>query len=305
MKEKDLEQQEVIDPKGKNIRYDLPPTEHKYNLPPTHGMLVKESATRYRADHVDRTGHRIYTYHDYLNWPEDERVELIDGKIYYMASPTKTHQELLGRLFQRFSNYLQGKHCKVYFAPFDVRIDFEDRKDVIPFRKESVVQPDIVIVCDTDKLNDRGMNGVPDLIVEILSPSNVSHDTITKYRKYLAVGVKEYWIVDPETETITVNILGKGLYQPTIYFKGDIIRTTILKDFSLNVTDLFQGYQGKEVVEVEIARKEERVIAEAEVETARKEERFKAEAEMLEERAKVEAEKIEAARDMIADGLAF
>jgi len=212
-------------------------------------LLVKEPAgTAYKAD-------RIYTYKDYLNWPEDERVELIDGKIYYMAAPSKTHQELLRRISNSFTNYLHGKSCDIYFAPFDVRIDLD-------FGKDSVVQPDLIVICDDEKLDDKGLNGAPDLVIEILSKSTISRDQVLKYNKYLNVGVKEYWIIDPFREIVKVNLLTSNRYKEKTYARGDVIKVKILDDLYINVTDLFDGYFGDEVVEVETAREEERVKAE-------------------------------------------
>jgi len=190
-----------------------------------------------------------YTYQDYLDWPEDERVELIDGKIYYMAAPSKRHQELLGRLHLSFGNYLHGKKCEVFVAPFDVRIDLLTGND-------SVVQPDVLVVFDKDKLDEKGLNGTPDLVVEVLSTSNRSNDLIRKYNKYREVGVREYWIVDPEKEEIMINLLSadKSHYINKTYQKGDEIKVYILDKLIINVTDTFDGYQGKEIVEVEVAR---------------------------------------------------
>ena len=207
-------------------------------------MMVKEAlpAKGYSVD-------RIYTYEDYLNWPEDERVELIDGKIYFMLAPSKQHQQLLRRLSLRFANYLHGKDCGVYFAPFDVRIDLD-------FGGDSVVQPDLIVVCDELKLDERGLNGAPDLVVEILSPSNVAHDKVRKFNKYLEVGVCEYWIVDPVKEEVTVNILTGIRYESTVYFKGDCVKVGVLDDLVIDVTDLFEGYKGREIVEIEMARRE-------------------------------------------------
>ena len=225
--------------KDKDLQKDI-----VYEITEPEPMVVKEAlpAEGYSVD-------KIYTYEDYLNWPEDERVELIDGKIYYMSAPREIHQTLLGRLFQSFSIYLQGKNCVVYMAPFDVKIDFE-------FEKDSVVQPDLIIVCDRTKLDERGLNGAPDLVVEILSPSNVAHDKVRKFNKYLEVGVCEYWIVDPWKEEVMVNILTGNRYESTVYFKGDCVRVGVLDDLVINVTDLFEGYKGKEIVEIEMARRE-------------------------------------------------
>lgn len=208
-------------------------------------LMVSESASVSQAE-------RIYTYEDYLNWPEDERVELIDGQIYDMAAPTKRHQELLGRLYIRFGNYLDGKSCDVYFAPFDVRIDLDLGKD-------SVVQPDLVVICDDEKLDEQGLNGAPDLVIEVLSKSTASRDRVVKYHKYLAAGVKEYWLVDPVLEEVVVNVLKEHVYEAQVYLKGDVIKPTILAELHVDVTDLFKGRESRERIEVERAREEERI----------------------------------------------
>lgn len=220
---------------------------------------------------------RIYTYEDYLNWPEEERIELIDGKIYYMLTPTKKHQELLLRLSMRFGNYLHGKSCDVYFAPLDVRIDLDLEKD-------SVVQPDLVVICDDEKLDEKGLNGAPDLAIEVLSKSTASKDKIIKYNKYLSVGVREYWLVDPIREMVMVNIFNSGRYELETYFKGDVIKPTVFDNLYINVSDLFEGRKSSEIVEVEVARAEERTVAGKLIEA---------------EREKAEARKSEIARKLL------
>ena len=205
-------------------------------------------------------------YEKFLNLPEMTRAEFIDGKIYYLGEPSLKHQELSIRLSARFHNYLHGKSCRVYAAPFGVKIDF----DFDPFSKNTL-QPDLLVICDSDKLDEKGLNGTPDLVIEILSPSNFRHDKIFKYNKYRSVGVKEYWIVDPIEEEVSVNILNSDQYVSRKYIKGDIIKVSILDNLYINVTDLFEGYKGAEIVEVEMARKEERMKAEAkQFETAKK-----------------------------------
>ena len=228
--------------KDKDLQKDI-----VYEITEPEPMMVKEALPeeKYSVD-------RIYTYEDYLNWPEDERVELIDGKIYHMPTPNLKHQELLGRLAVRFANYLYAKDGEVYFAPFDVRVDLD-------FGGDSVVQPDLIVICDESKLDDRGLNGAPDLVVEVLLLPNVAHDKIRKFNKYLEVGVREYWIVDPMREEVMVNILTGIKYESTIYFKGDRIKVDVLDDLVIDVTDLFEGYKGKEIVEIEMARREEKI----------------------------------------------
>ena len=139
-----------------------------------------------------------YTLEDIYNLPDGERAELIDGQIYYMApTPSRTHQLISGDLFAAIYNYIKehkGK-CEVYSAPFAVFIN----KDYFNY-----VEPDISVVCDPNKLNDKGCNGAPDWIIEIVSPSSRRMDCSTKLFKYRTAGVREYWIVDPAKERITV-----------------------------------------------------------------------------------------------------
>jgi len=241
MDKKDLKG-EVEEGKGKDIIYEIDDSEKE-------PLVIKEARAAYSVD-------RIYTYEDYLNWPSDERIELIDGKIHYMSAPTKTHQTLLGRLSNRFGNYLHGKSCDYYFAPFDVRIDLDLGKD-------SVVQPDLVVVCDDEKLTEKGLDGSPDLVIEILSKSTARRDRIIKYNKYLEASVKEYWIIDPDREEVVVNLLRTSKYTARTYVKGDVVQVNVLDDLYINVTDLFDGSRGADIVEIKEVREEERVKAEA------------------------------------------
>ena len=135
--------------------------------------------------------------------------------------------------------------------------------------------PDLVVVCDREKITEKRILGAPDLATEILSPSNADHDKEYKYRKYLSAGVIEYWIVDPEAEEIKVNLLNKeGEYEETTYTKGEVIKVFILDNLSIDVTDLFEGYKGAEILEVEVARKEEREKAAEMEKLAREEEKL-------------------------------
>ncbi len=143
---------------------------------------------------------KVYTEEDYYNLPEDVRAELIDGRIYYQAAPGRQHQTILSELHIAIGNYLKSKKgsCRVFPAPFAVKL-FEDRKNI--------VEPDISVICDRSKLTDRGCTGAPDWIIEIISPGTSSHDYIRKLNLYADAGVREYWIVDPRTEKITVYYL--------------------------------------------------------------------------------------------------
>lgn len=143
-----------------------------------------------------------YTYADYCTWNDDERYELIDGQAYAMGpSPLRQHQKLLGNLYRQVADSLEGKPCEVYFAPFDVRLPRGDEADA---EIDTVVQPDLVVVCDSAKLDERGCRGAPDWVVEVLSPSTAGHDHVRKLALYQRAGVGEYWLVHPTDHIVTV-----------------------------------------------------------------------------------------------------
>lgn len=147
-----------------------------------------------------------YNLSDYLSWDGPERYELIDGEAYLLAAPSPTHQEISGAIHAQIWNYLEGKKkCKVYPAPFDIRL-FEQKGDS-PENVDTVVQPDITIVCDFSRLDEHGYRGAPDMLLEILSPSTRRHDRLTKLELYQRAGVKEYWIVNPEEQSVQVYLL--------------------------------------------------------------------------------------------------
>jgi len=173
-----------------------------------------------------------YTYADLEKWTGDERYELIDGVPYMMAAPSRVHQEISGELFRQLANFLLGKPCKVYAAPFDVRLNAHDKDD-------RVVQPDIVVVCDRSKLNEKGCVGAPDLVVEILSPTTQGRDRLLKFNKYFEAGVREYWIVDPEDKYVTVHVLTDDHYSTRAYDSTDSIPSTVLDGFSVQLSEIF------------------------------------------------------------------
>lgn len=143
-----------------------------------------------------------YTFADVLTWDEDERIEVINGEAFMMAPPSSGHQAISMELSRQLANFLEGKKCRVYPAPFGVRLferDGDDPEDV-----DTVVEPDISVICDRNKLDKHGCKGAPDLIIEILSPSTLRHDRIVKLNLYQRAGVREYWIVDPENRSVTV-----------------------------------------------------------------------------------------------------
>jgi len=175
-----------------------------------------------------------YNYADYYSWDDGKRWELIDGVIYAMSpAPTMTHQSIIGTLFLQFGNYLKGKPCKVFVAPFDVRLNPGEKDD-------TVVQPDLVVICDKSKIDDRGCKGVPDMVIEILSPSSIRHDRLVKFQLYQRFGVPEYWIVDPETKSVQAHILSEGRYYTNVYTDTDEVPVHMLENFKINLPDVFE-----------------------------------------------------------------
>ena len=175
-----------------------------------------------------------YTYADFLEWDEDFRAELLDGEIVMMAPPLRVHQEILTELLLQIGNYLKGKKCKVFAAPFGVRLfPKKDKSD------DTVFQPDIVVVCDPEKLDEAGCNGAPDLVIEIISPSTAKYDRIFKLRKYQQAGVREYWIVDPETKSVQVFILENSRYMAYAYDDTEKAPVSVLKDCIIDLQAVF------------------------------------------------------------------
>ncbi|MCI8984294.1 MAG: Uma2 family endonuclease [Hungatella sp.] len=174
----------------------------------------------------------IYTEEDYYNLPENVRAELIDGQIYYMAAPSRIHQKILMFLSKTIANYIDSKDgsCEVYPAPFAVKLFEDDDK--------TVVEPDISVICDPNKLTDRGCTGAPDWIVEIVSPSTSSHDYIRKLNLYAKAGVKEYWIIDPRTEKVFVYHLDQADVNADSYTFQDKIKVNIYDDLWIGFAEL-------------------------------------------------------------------
>lgn len=169
---------------------------------------------------------RIYTIDNIYSLPDGERAELIDGRIYYMAPPSRRHQEIAGELFTSINNYIhtKGGPCKPYIAPFAVYLREND---------STYVEPDISVICDPDKLNDKGCSGAPDWIIEIVSPSSKPMDYYTKLTLYRESGVREYWIVDPLRQIILVYDMEHG-DSPVIHSFNDSIPVRIYPGFSID-----------------------------------------------------------------------
>lgn len=172
-----------------------------------------------------------YTEEDYYNLPENERAELIDGQFYFMSAPSRIHQEILSFLHVEIVNHIRSKNgsCKVYPAPFAVKI-FED--------DTTIVEPDISVICDKNKLTDRGCTGAPDWIIEIVSPGNSSHDYIYKLNLYAKAGVREYWIVNPMKQSIYVYYLENGQVETVSYTFQDKIKANIYDDLWIDFNEL-------------------------------------------------------------------
>ena len=181
-----------------------------------------------------------FTYKDYLSWPESERWELINGEAYDMSpAPSRTHQFISSYFTSTFFDYFKGKDCNVFAAPFDVRLPggFNADEDV-----DTVVQPDISVFCDEKKLDERGGNGAPDLVVEILSPSTAAKDLKEKFMLYERAWVKEYWVADPANKTLTAFILGDdGTYARGVVYAGtDILKTPLFEGLEIKMEEVFE-----------------------------------------------------------------
>ncbi len=181
-----------------------------------------------------------YTYADYLTWLDDKRRELINGFVKLMTpAPAMKHQNVSMNISYELKHYLKKKECKVFAAPFDVRLPNTKKKD--DHNIYTVVQPDISVICDLSKLDDRGCLGAPDMIIEILSPSTLKTDLKDKYQLYEHFGVKEYWIARPEEKSIEKFVLNKGKYlQKGIFVEGDIVSPDLFPDLKIDVTEVFK-----------------------------------------------------------------
>ena len=206
-------------------RYDTLKALEKIFLPMEreryYASVVKDASAAYT---VKRQGE--YTVEDYYALPDEQRAELIDGRMYMMAPPSRKHQRISTRLVSIIDRYIEehkGK-CEVYAAPFAVYLDE---------RSNTYVEPDISVICDPDKLDDRGCKGAPDWIIEIVSPASKKMDYLLKLLKYRFAGVKEYWIVDPEKNRVIVyNFTGDESVND--YTLQDFVKVGIYEDFVID-----------------------------------------------------------------------
>lgn len=182
-----------------------------------------------------------YTYADILTWPEDERWELIDGVAYDMTpAPTYRHQEILGRLYLQFGNFLEGAPCRVVMAPLDVRMP---KLGETAMTASTVVQPDLLVVCEPEQIDERGVVGAPTLVLEILSPSTAKKDLREKLNAYQQAGVQEYWVVYPSEKMVQVYTLDEhGRYgTPSVYVNGEQAPVGVLPGLAVDLGRVFAG----------------------------------------------------------------
>jgi len=192
---------------------------------------------------------RSYTYADYLTWQFRERVELIMGKIFKMSpAPSSQHQHIVSVLTAAFFQFLKGTPCIVFPAPFDVVLPIGSNED-------TVVQPDLTVVCDRSKITTQGCIGSPDLVVEVVSKSSVRHDLHEKFQVYEQAGVREYWIIHPTDKSLIIFVLNQaGKYEPSKPLtRGDIAFSATLQGFQIDLNELFTDVVAEPEVDYESA----------------------------------------------------
>ena len=202
--------------------------------------MVKEPLAMYGA--LDLDVNKRYTYADYLTWLDDKRRELIDGFYHLMSGPLRRHGRVSLKLSVRIDTFIEknkGK-CHIYTAPFDVRLPLHGSTD--DDKVYDVVQPDICVICDMTKLDDKGCIGAPDIIVEVLSPSTYKYDWNYKFNLYEKAGVREYWIVDPRSKLANVFILqSNGKYdEGTVYESGQKAPVSIFEGLEIDLDEIFE-----------------------------------------------------------------
>jgi Uma2 family endonuclease len=202
--------------------------------------IVEEPFVMYGTLNLDESIR--YTYADYLTWLDDKRRELINGFIHLMSAPLRRHARTSRELtfvIEAFIKMKKGK-CHVYYAPFDVRLPLHGSTD--DDKIYDVVQPDICVICDLTKLDERGCVGAPDMIVEVLSPSTLKYDWNYKFNLYETAGVREYWIVDPKTKTTNVFLLQPDSRYDlgTVYDANQKAPVSILEGLEIDLNEIFE-----------------------------------------------------------------
>jgi len=180
-----------------------------------------------------------YTFANYLTWPGPERYELIEGEAVLLVAPSPRHQEVQLAISAQLWNFLEGKKCGAYPAPFDVRLFGQDHD--APEDVDTVVQPDITVICDKSKLDDQGCKGAPEMVMEILSPSTQRHDRLVKFNLYQKAGVGELWLVDPANRSVQIFLRddGDGLRLVEVYGATDIAKVNTLNGCFIELSKVF------------------------------------------------------------------
>jgi Uma2 family endonuclease len=179
---------------------------------------------------------RRFTYTDYKEWElgVGERYELIYGEAFAMAGANTKHQVIFGELFSQFHNYLRGKPCQAFAPPYDVRLFYEEDES-----DDTVVQPDLMVICDKNKIGPEGCRGAPDLVVEILSPSNTAIEMERKFVLYREAGVREYWVVDSKNNRLKVHCFQDGAILTSIYGSADAVPVAVLPGCHITLEQVF------------------------------------------------------------------
>ena len=182
-----------------------------------------------------RPERKYCTLAEYRALPEDFCAELVEGELVALSAPSRIHQRISVSLVTRLGSYLEGKTCELYSAPFDVYLNEQDEE------RSTVVQPDLVVICDPSKLRDDGCHGAPDLVIEILSPSNTIREQACKYDLYQKYGVREYWVIDPEEKTLCVYLRNdkSQLAIKDFYGASDTVKVNILDDCQIDLSPIF------------------------------------------------------------------
>ena len=176
-----------------------------------------------------------YTYADYLSWEGPERYQIIYGEVFMMSSPSVAHQAICMELSRLFSNWLRGKPCRVFAAPLDVRLfPEEDNSD------DTVVQPDLLVVCDKTKFAKGSVNGPPDIAVEVMSPSTTNKEHFMKFRAYMDAGIREYWMIEPGEKLVQVHLHENDHFISFSYKEHDVVTSTVLQGFSVDLKSLWE-----------------------------------------------------------------
>lgn len=181
-----------------------------------------------------------YTYADFLSWEEDFLTEIIDGRLYRMSSPGMVHQEVVGALIFRLHEFKKKNLYEVFYR---IGVRLFPKNDL---SDDTVVIPDFVVVSDHSKINKQGCNGVPDMVVEVISPSSVRHDRVTKFRLYQRAGIKEYWIADPESRVVEVHRLQNGVYVTETYDETEAISVSALSGCVIPLGEVFSPIESGE-----------------------------------------------------------